>query len=739
MPGTRSPNVVLIAVLSTAALSPVMAEGVELSLAIDVPGPDMTLAAVEGVGPLPGASWLNRPGEPQIPWQVMTVLLPPDADLETASARLAGETYELVDGERSVAPTPPLATWDGERQVTVWPPDKTIVDGRDVAIYGADAYWPATGIRTLDVGRLRQWQLATVAVPLVRYNPVRGELRRLTAGQVVVRFERKDPLAPDADQDAPITDAIGEDRVRKIVVNFEDQRAAYQTAMTSALADGEEPESDSRPVYTIITTSDIQSTSSKLAEFVAHKEVYGYDVQVITEADFGGGTGNTAAENIRAWLQAHYASDHIEYVLLIGNPHPSAGGVPMKMLWPRHNYTEYKEAPSDYYYADLTGNWDLDSDGYYGEWSDDFGSGGVDRHSEVLVGRIPHLSTIADLDHVLQKVMDYERQPSTVAVWRKNVLLPMEPSDDSTPGYHLGEAIKNDVAVPAGWGYHRVYEEEYGLVPPPETTPCTVSNVVAAWTGGTFGLVVWWTHGSSGSASDVMNVFNTQYLNDDYPSFTFQVSCNNSYPEVANLSAYLLRNGAICTVGATRVSWYYVGQTSFAGSASNSGMGYEYATRVVPGDVTCGEALHDLKSALTPYSSSIWMNFVVFNIYGDPATCMVPASYPLNLEVFNGLFGSVELEPEPNDPCAAAYPAGTAVTLTAQPAESRSFGHWNIYDPNHPGDANYAVTDSNATITIDMTTARQVAASFTCGSGPLLGSAAMTLGLLGVVALRRRR
>ena len=43
--------------------------------------------------------------------------------------------------------------------------------------------------------------------------------------------------------------------------------------------------------------------------------------------------------------------------------------------------------------------------------------------------------------------------------WRENALLPMKPSDADTPGYQLGEEIKDDVLVPNGWTYHRVYDE----------------------------------------------------------------------------------------------------------------------------------------------------------------------------------------------------------------------------------------------------------------------------------------
>ena len=73
------------------------------------------------------------------------------------------------------------------------------------------------------------------------------------------------------------------------------------------------------------------------------------------------------------------------------------------------------------------------------------------------------MGVITDLDHILSKIMAYETRQQSDISWRANVLLPMKPSDGSTPGYQLGEEIKNDILVPNGWTYHRVYDvHNYG-------------------------------------------------------------------------------------------------------------------------------------------------------------------------------------------------------------------------------------------------------------------------------------
>ncbi len=105
----------------------------------------------------------------------------------------------------------------------------------------------------------------------------------------------------------------------------------------------------------------------------------------------------------------------------------------------------------------------------------------------------------------------------------------------------------------------------------------------------------------------------------------------------------------------------------------------------------------------------------------------------LTLNVVNGDWGTVVVEP--NLPL---YAPGTAVTLTASPIEGKAFKQWEIYDPNCPGDANYAIIDANTTLTLVMDADKHVGAVFKCGSGmePVLP---LALGMLVLTVLVRRR
>jgi hypothetical protein len=341
--------------------------------------------------------------------------------------------------------------------------------------------------------------------------------------------------------------------------------------------------------YVIITTNAIEAGSTKLASFITHKQSLGYTVLVVTEDDFGILTGqapNHKAEKIRQWLKNNYISKGIEYVLLIGDPHPYLGGegdIPMKMCWPMS--TSSYDTPTDYFYADLTGNWDKDGDGFYGEYNDDYKvSGGVDFSPEVYVGRIPVYSAdYTTLDNILQKTIDYEIAGSVS--WRKSIMMPMGfqypiggPGNGPYDGAPLGEQMRDDYLNANSYTSWRMYQQGNGA--------CGLNSIYSdeqelrggtvvrtRWAANDYGIVCWWAHGSQTTAvvgygdypglpqpwpcNDGL-LFRSSYcsyLDDNHPAFTYQCSCTNGYPENSNNLQYaILKRGGIATVGATRTS-----------------------------------------------------------------------------------------------------------------------------------------------------------------------------------------
>ncbi len=125
----------------------------------------------------------------------------------------------------------------------------------------------------------------------------------------------------------------------------------------------------------------------------------------------------------------------------------------------------------------------------------------------------------------------------------------------------------------------------------------------------------------------------------------------------------------------------------------------------------------------------------------DWALHIVVPMVSLTVTETNGEWGDVETQPEPTDPPAMQFPKGTPVTLTAVPIEGKTFGQWEIYDPNYPGDVNHATIDSNMVATIVMDTDLHVNAVWKCGTGagPLLPVILLLAGIYRLVSWGSQR
>ncbi|MBN1346874.1 MAG: hypothetical protein JXQ73_29550 [Phycisphaerae bacterium] len=133
-------------------------------------------------------------------------------------------------------------------------------------------------------------------------------------------------------------------------------------------------------------------------------------------------------------------------------------------------------------------------------------------------------------------------------------------------------------------------------------------------------------------------------------------------------------------------------------------------------------------------------------------------SYSLSLSVINPQYGSVVISPDvlddpneavlwdPNDPnepppqawnLLRRYTDGTPIVMVAEAIAGKSFSRWVIFDPNHPGDANFGTADSNTVLYLTMDEDKSIEAAFKCGSGlpPFVGM--MLLGLCVGVVIRR--
>lgn len=577
------------------------------------------------------------PGDPQLPSTLYTIALPPNVQPDSVAVEVTAATVVDVPGAYEIAPAPPAIPADTAQPAPYWGPNATtIVEGRNLAVYGRDAFFPAQLLTLESQGQMRKWQLVDLSYRPVQYNPVTGALRVATHVEARVTFSRQTAHAPALQ--AALRDTTMDDRAAEMIYNFHEARRWYEPAVATPLPATQTP-------FVIITTNQIVSSSAALSAFVAHKQTQGLGVAVITETQYDSVRGqapNGRADKIRRWLQNHYETDGIDYVLLIGNPDPdhplegagdTVGDVPMKMLIPRYGtdyYPNNQTSPSDHFYADLTGNWDKDGDGIFGEYNGDRGASGVDYWPEVYVGRIPVYRDVAGwantLDSILYKTIAYENEADTS--WRRSALLPMAFLDADTDTAYVSEAMKASYLNPRGFRSYTLYDQEPGTDSIfPSDEPLVYQAVPTHWAAHSYGLVTWLTHGSWDSAMLVLDSGDVWQLRDWSPAFVFQASCLNGKPEEAgNLGYALLQNGAVGTVSASRVSWS-ADTTSWiysAGYADNGSLAYDFGD-LITSNLPAGEALYLTKKRMGANWGDIsWMNLDNYNLYGDPSVRLNP-------------------------------------------------------------------------------------------------------------------
>jgi len=590
---------------------------------------------------LEGFQSLGEPGNPELPVRFLDVLLPPDVDPGSIAIDiLLNEGFEM-NVTMEVMPAPPLAC----NETVEWGVGKEIYDGKNLLIYGRGEYYPDSVVEVSEVSNRGAYVFARIRYNPIQYNPLGGKLRvnKNVVFKITYRLTGRRAVAARN----VMMDKIAEEQF----VNWNSAKEWYSGSFQA---------SNSQFDYVIVTTNAIKTGSRELNNFVNHlQNIRGFKVKVVTEDDYGSATGQQRAVNIRNWLKNNYLTMGIKYVLLIGNPDPddpsnpsdSFGDVPMMMCWPRVQGDN--ETPTDYFYADLTGNWNTDGDNYYGEYAQDTG---VDFTPEVYVGRIPvYDDDYATLDNVLRKTMCYAFSGTG---WRNRIMLPVAVSnyaneDNSgwprTDGLDLPKYVVENI-LPSGWSHYVLYERA-GRDPVPETAPyysapLTRDNVANEWKKG-YGVVFWFGHGSSQGAyrkywsfddgdgvpesgemswGSFLSSYDAPGLNDSAPSFTFQCSCNNGYPEDRNNLGYaLLKNGAIATVSSSRVSWYIVGYWRPRMLADNVEIGYRYVEKLLKNKLSAGAALYEAK-AMLPHDDSVWwMNLFDFNLYGDPSISLFNA------------------------------------------------------------------------------------------------------------------
>jgi hypothetical protein len=410
--------------------------------------------------------------------------------------------------------------------------------------------------------------------------------------------------------------------------------------------------------YVIITTSNLEDA---IIEFKTWKEYPSFSVEIVNISWISNAyNGKDIEEKIRNFLIDKYEEWDINYVLIIG----TRNTIPMRRCDPIiYEYGQYLY--SDYYYSDITGNWDLDEDGKYGEyWDDD-----VDFTPEISVGRIP--SDNKDIvSNICKNIMQFG---SDIGSWKTNVLLlgaisyyqglesygwVYDRSDCAT----LMEECRIDIFEPKDFNCVRMYEAE-GLRPSTYTYeyPLEHSNVLSEWTN-KYAIVNMVGHSNENLAArwiwdhddgnnipevskgelifkDILTKSDSQTLSMEKPPIVFSGGCSQLHGPNNMGRSFIENNAAVAYIGTTDLGFYNITRVwndeSDGGFAS---LDYYFFYYLISQDQACGDALSNSKLYFSNHFmfndyNPEWIyrcysTLMGTTLYGDPALRLYPISNP---------------------------------------------------------------------------------------------------------------
>lgn len=362
------------------------------------------------------------------------------------------------------------------------------------------------------------------------------------------------------------------------------------------------------------------------------------------------------AKDVREFLKTKPA----KYLLIIG----STNTIPVCYTTPIVDVPKDKPGvikqtiPTDYYYADLTGNWNEDNNEYYGEYVNKNKKQEPENfEAELYVGRIP-CDDSTTVEQILQRTILWEQNTR-----KKNALLAgaifeykdsnyiSQPQIDAA---YFCEKIKKEILC--GYKTFSLYET-VGINPSQYSSnrSLSISSLITEWNKG-YDLVYLGGHGSQEA------IFRTKWMVDDgddipqdlelnssafvidaqeflgiKPSVVFTDACSVGSFNDGSFGIKILKNQAVSFIGSSVLA-YSVSKDNW--KREDGGINtilYDTYKYLIQENLSIGESLYKAKFE---YSKLDWskmfddflgempvvnqMNMMSINLFGDPSLKLEP-------------------------------------------------------------------------------------------------------------------
>ena len=299
-----------------------------------------------------------------------------------------------------------------------------------------------------------------------------------------------------------------------------------------------------------------QTAMVAVQDFADYKESKGFLVDLVSlEEILTSSPGEDDPEKIRNYLVGYSALTlEREFVLLVG----SIDTIPMRIAHTDPNDHDASDVPTDFYYEDLTGNWDADGDGYFGEYGEDMNQATEDYGAEVYVGRIPWDEN-EQIQSICSTIIQYEEDTSARMKHALVAGATIEFDCDTSIPMNMAKVL---IFNPSGYATTTLYENCPSANPDYDLT---MENFLWQWDTINPGVVFMFSHGNPHASTLGPGSWWEHYIDinnlpqGEQPAVVSGFGCAIGSPDsyLPSLGRTLVRDGiAASFLGASRNTWY---------------------------------------------------------------------------------------------------------------------------------------------------------------------------------------
>ena len=371
-------------------------------------------------------------GQPSLPWQSVSLMLPEGQEAESIEVILSG--FQELEGSHLLFPFQPARRYsDPEHHEFVI----------DEALYQSKAAYPEQVEGKLTTQYMNGVGFAFCTFTPVQYEPATGKVRYATKAKVVVK-----------------TTASKADQSRKLWLTPDNRQRIASLAQNPEMLQTYQSRGREVAGYELLVIT-TEPYVSQFDDYVAFYEARGLRTRVVSvNSIYAQMTGVDNPEKIRNYIIQEYENNGIMMVNLGGD----VPDIPYRSFYCyviSGGGNQEDNLPADLYYAALDGNWNDDGDNRWGEEGED------DLLPEIGVGRMC-FSDQNEFNNMMHKGMSYQENP-VLGEFHKVIMggehLYDNPTSNGSQYLELliGERSDNGyttIGIPEDYQFTRLYEEE---------------------------------------------------------------------------------------------------------------------------------------------------------------------------------------------------------------------------------------------------------------------------------------